>query len=97
MGEELRNLQAWYVTNCDGDWEHTYGIRISTLDNPGWMLSVDLAQTPLEGKKFEEVVVETDESNWYQCRVQNQIFEGAGGPMNLADLIRTFTAWTLYH
>jgi len=37
----LTELQAWYVVQCDGDWEHTYGVKIETLDNPGWMLRVD--------------------------------------------------------
>ena len=29
-------LEEWYVSNCDGDWEHTFGITINTIDNPGW-------------------------------------------------------------
>jgi hypothetical protein len=31
----LKRLQDWYVSQCDGGWEHTYGISIDTLDNPG--------------------------------------------------------------
>ena len=27
-------LQSWYQSQCDGDWEHEFGIRIETLDNP---------------------------------------------------------------
>jgi hypothetical protein len=23
-------LERWYVSPCDGDWEHSYGIRIDT-------------------------------------------------------------------
>jgi hypothetical protein len=29
-------LQRWYTAQCDGGWEHHYGITIGTLDNPGW-------------------------------------------------------------
>lgn len=29
-------LQKWYKSQCDGDWEHEYGIKIETVDNPGW-------------------------------------------------------------
>lgn len=30
----LKWLENWYSSNCDGDWEHLYGITIRTLDNP---------------------------------------------------------------
>lgn len=31
-------LSNWHKLNCNGDWEHTYGIKIETLDNPGWLV-----------------------------------------------------------
>jgi hypothetical protein len=31
----LRWLQDWHAGQCDGDWEHSYGVDIGTLDNPG--------------------------------------------------------------
>lgn len=40
-------LQDWYIQNCDGDWEHCYGIKIETLDNPGWCIDIDLIGTNL--------------------------------------------------
>jgi len=50
----LRELQAWFQTQCDGDWEHGHGVRIESLDNPGWMVVIELAGTPLEGKEFPD-------------------------------------------
>jgi hypothetical protein len=41
-------LQRWYAEQCDGKWEHSYGVRIETLDNPGWQITVDLNGTGLE-------------------------------------------------
>lgn len=35
-GDVLGRLERWYAAQCNGDWEHTYGITIETLDNPGW-------------------------------------------------------------
>ena len=46
-------LQNWYTTQCDGDWEHDYGITIGTLDNPGWYVVINLVETPLEAAAFE--------------------------------------------
>jgi ribosomal protein L37E len=36
MDDLLSKLSDWYAAQCDGDWEHEFGIHIGTLDNPGW-------------------------------------------------------------
>lgn len=41
--ELLRFLQDWYLSQCDGDWEHQLGIDIGTIDNPGWTVKVSLS------------------------------------------------------
>jgi hypothetical protein len=46
----MKFLQEWYASVCDGDWEHSYGIRIKTTDNPGWVLVVDPEHTSLRGR-----------------------------------------------
>ena len=33
--DALYLLQRWYLERCDDGWEHSYGVRIDTLDNPG--------------------------------------------------------------
>jgi len=53
---DLSNQVAWYRAHCDGDWEHTHGITLQTLDHPGWRLTVDLVHTNLEGRCMEDVV-----------------------------------------
>ena len=40
-------LQNWYDKQCDGDWEHTYGIQIGTMDNPGWSVKISLIHSGL--------------------------------------------------
>jgi hypothetical protein len=47
----LKALQEWYAAMSDGDWEHELGISIETIDNPGWVVSIDLEGTPLEGQE----------------------------------------------
>ena len=42
----LGQFQAWYLERCNDEWEHSYGVNITTLDNPGWTVDVDLADTP---------------------------------------------------
>src|SRR3954469_18783567 len=50
MSDVLDQLQRWYAQHCNGEWEHSYGISIQTLDNPGWRVKIDLHQTDLESK-----------------------------------------------
>lgn len=38
----IDRLEDWYQSNCDGDWEHGFGVTIESLDNPGWSLTADL-------------------------------------------------------
>ena len=93
--EELRALQQWYLSQCTQDWEHMYGIKIDTLDNPGWTLKVDLRETELEGAAFETVSRgdSEDEADWIFCKVEGDQFYGAGGALNLTELIQVFLQW----
>ena len=49
-------LQSWYENNCDGDWEHLFGVTIETWNNSGWKVKVDLEDTYLEDKNFASSV-----------------------------------------
>jgi Immunity protein 53 len=53
--ESLSLLERWYSAQCDGDWEHQYGVHIGTLDNPGWTLRIDLCGTDVEGRTLDRV------------------------------------------
>jgi hypothetical protein len=67
--DPLKHLQSWYVFHCDGSWEHAYGISITSLDNPGWRFKVDLTDTELMNRTFDEVVFEgKDKNDWYQMQ-----------------------------
>jgi hypothetical protein len=91
----LEGLQNWYASQCNGCWEHTYGISITTLDNPGWRLKVDLIDTDLIDRTFDEIIFAgKDEDDWYQCRVQNGNFEGPCGPARLSEVIAIFLKWS---
>ena len=38
--DALNWINGWFQSNCDGDWEHGFGITIETLDNPGWCVKI---------------------------------------------------------
>jgi len=93
--DELQQLQNWYLSQCNGDWEHTYGVKIDTLDNPGWTLEVDLRETGLADRSFEPLSRgdSEDDSDWISCKVEQEKFMGAGGAKNLTELLRVFVTW----
>lgn len=99
-GNEMTNisptkrLAEWFEMHCDGDWEHSYGVAIDTLDNPGWSLRVDLTDTELAGLEFLLVKEERSEHDWIHCRVDSSVFMGAGGIHNLDELITCFLEWS---
>lgn len=89
----LKWLETWYKNHCDGLWEHSYGIIIDTLDNPGWGIRINLVGTEVANKDFKPVKIERTESDWVHCSVKNHIFQGAGGPENLEEILEIFKSW----
>ncbi len=95
----LNDFEAWYFSQCNEDWEHTYGIEIGTLDNPGWFLKVDLADTDIDGKEYDGFSYgvgndsETSGNNWLITKIEEGQFVGYGGPLKLEELIQVFLAW----
>lgn len=89
-------LTEWYQANCDGDWEHSYGVKIDTIDKPGWRLEIDLKDTVMEGLAFEAVQHNFDDDmSWWRCWVSGDKFEGAGGPGELTAMIGVFRDWVV--
>jgi hypothetical protein len=92
---EIERLQAWYQSQSDGEWEHAWGVKIETLDNPGWRIEIDLVGTGLAERPFAKVSrgSHEDEVDWVHCEVEGGRFRGAGGAKNLTELISIFLTW----
>lgn len=86
-------LQAWYAQLCDGDWEHAEGIRVETLDNPGWRVRISLRDTPLESNSKPRSEVYRSKYDWCTTWVEDATFHAACGPLNLGEAIHDFRSW----
>lgn len=94
MSSALARLQHWYARQCNDEWEHEFGVKIDTIDNPGWSLRIDLKGTALQQESFEQVKeAYEDEREWLACRRVDDVFEAACGPERLEDAIEVFLAW----
>src|SRR5882762_11283258 len=89
----LSLLEKWYSAQCDGDWEHQYGVSIGTLDNPGWTLEIDLRGTDSEDRTLERVKIERAENDWVHYWVDKKKFRARMGPANLTEGIEIFSSW----
>ncbi len=88
-------LIRWRHTQCNGDWEHSYGVHISTLYSPGWAVLINLQDTveELQNKEFDEVAIKRTDQNWLFCRVRKSEFEARCGALNLPEVINIFRKW----
>ena len=49
----VQELQNWFISQCNGEWEHKLAIEIQSCDNPGWWVKIDLKDTALENREFK--------------------------------------------
>ena len=101
-GDNLAWLMRWYLAECNGDWEHSFGVKIDTLDNPGWSLKIDLRETDLQGRPFKRVkhgepAHDLDDwrslGSWWVADVKSDSFEASCGPLDLQEVIQLFRNW----
>jgi len=83
----------WYGSQCNGTWEHSNGVTIETLSTPGWMITVDLLETPLQDKPMAPVRQERSDKDWLLCEVDHNRFRGQGDPQKLMTILRIFQSW----
>ncbi|NJL28924.1 MAG: rhodanese-related sulfurtransferase [Thermoanaerobaculia bacterium] len=97
MATVLDRLGKWFLLHCDCEREHDYGISIQSCDNPGWWVKIDLRQTELCHREF--VPVRRGELNndpqppWLHCYVEDDVFNGAGDPGTLEEILTIFLKW----
>jgi len=99
--DDLIWLTQWYASQCNDDWEHQYGIKLDTLDNPGWILKINLEETYLESRPFEPQRHNTESPeydpiakiSWWDVRVENKTFRAACGPHDLPIIFSIFRKW----
>ncbi len=89
----LSKLEQWYASQCNGDWEHAYGVRIDTLDNPGWTVAIDLRDTRKEFCVLERQKIARTENDWIQYWVEERQFRVGCGPLNLSEATEIFVRW----
>lgn len=88
--EILEWIQDWFIQNCDGEWEHSDGIQITSIDTPGWDVEIDISNTSIANIHVPWILNETNTQDWYGVKIGNQKFNASGDPGKLIYLLGLF-------
>ncbi|MCR5602621.1 MAG: immunity 53 family protein [Lachnospiraceae bacterium] len=89
MEDLLRWLEKWHKDNAFDD-GYALNIRISTLDNPGWSVDIDLADTKYSRMTMGEIQIDNSDDDWIDCRIINHHFRGSGDCLKLEKILAIF-------
>jgi hypothetical protein len=89
----LSALEKWYASQFDGEWEHGFGVRIETLDNPGWRVRIGLHRTKKQDAALPKVTLTRSQDDWIFYWTAERQFHVACGPKNLSEAIDIFVSW----
>lgn len=88
----LQWLHTWYQNECNGDWEHSFGVHITTVDNPGWAVDIDITETELDGLEIEYRLDEKNDNDWFGISITKGKYNASGDPSKLEFLLENFRA-----
>lgn len=91
--DDLIWLSKWLASQCDGEWESDYGITLESVNNPGWMLKIDLDGTGLDPSAFKPVAVQRSDTDWIEAKVEEGVFLGGCALASLPELLGLFRAY----
>ncbi|MDO6381433.1 Imm53 family immunity protein [Leptospira santarosai] len=90
-------LMEWYQSQCDGDWEHEYGVDINTKQNQGWQVKIEVNFTELDGVAIEQSLVQKGTDDWYSFSLKDGKFLAEGDPKKLSIILEKFKEiWMTY-
>jgi immunity protein 53 of polymorphic toxin system len=88
--EVIRWLEEWYLAQCNGDWEHGDGIKIYTIDNPGWGVRINITGTRAAAAPMQPYVSDRGDDDWVRCELTDGFFVGHGDPRKLGLILERF-------
>lgn len=89
-------LQEWYISVLDNKTNSSTRIKIDTMDNPGWIMYIDLSNTEHEYCNVEKMSITRSKNDWIVLHITDNIFTIYSGPQNLEEIISIFKHFITY-
>ncbi|CAK14579.1 Imm53 family immunity protein [Pseudomonas entomophila] len=89
MNDLIEALQDWYARQCNDTWEHSFGVEISNIDNPGWKIKI----TGASKRSILNTRIDRNETDWININADDTSFNAYGGPPNLQELLEAAVNW----
>ena len=86
-------LNRWFLSQCDDDWEHAHSIQVLTTDIPGWSIVIDIQGTELESRPFQTRELKRSDTDYVACWRQPDAWQADCGMNNLKEAIAYFLDW----
>ncbi len=94
--DQLPRLQRWLAEAAADAPDPEELVTIQSTADPGWIVLIDIAQTPLAGRPFEPIEEAPDElagMRWLSCSIEDETWVGAGDESQLARILEIFLDW----
>lgn len=85
----IKIINHWYISKCDGIWEHEYGFTLKTIDNPGWWLEINGENN----KNIIEIKIDEDNEDWLFINANNDKFQASCSNNNLKAMLEYAIDW----
>jgi hypothetical protein len=92
MNDLIEVLQSWYASQCNDVWEHSFGVEITNIDNPGWKVKIN----GVVAKKQIDINSERNDADWIRVKATESEFIGYGGAGNLKEILMLAVDWLQY-
>ncbi|EKO13451.1 Imm53 family immunity protein [Leptospira kirschneri] len=90
-------LMKWYQSQCDGDWEHEYGLKINTNKDQAWQVEIDIRFTELHDFELDTALEQKGTNNWYSFSIKDGRFLAEGDSKKLPVILEKFKEiWVTY-
>lgn len=86
----LKWLEQWYLSNCNGDWEHCFGLRIKYTTNQGWNVSIELDETDAEDLVLASHEIYNSDTDWIRYKIEKRCFHGSGDFTKIKQILLVF-------
>mgnify|MGYP002075406883 FL=1 len=91
--ESLKWLEDWCKKQYENKMRHMPEIKIYNIDNPGWVVQIDLSKTKFADKPFKQIRYDEGDNDWLFCDIKDKVFDGCGDPQKLVDILMVFKRW----